>query len=911
MLRIGHHAYNGARMALTSGTKLGPYEIQAELGAGGMGEVYRARDTRLDRTVAIKVLNSQLVATPELRARFEREAKTISQLQHSHICVLHDIGHDASSGTDFLVMEYLEGESLADRLRKGPLPIPELLDIAIQIADALAAAHNAGIVHRDLKPGNVMLTKSGAKLLDFGLAKPLTAMATSSAAISAPSFTAAKTLSGPSPMSPLTTHGSMVGTIQYMSPEQIEGREADARSDIFAFGSMLYEMASGKRPFEGKSQIKIASAILEDHPPVLSSLRPGVPAQLERVITTCLHKDPRERFQCAQDLKLQLTWLRQSAKEAISKSAAEPATVAMRIWAVAATLLFLVAAAAVGLLWLRIPEPASLEAYILPPEKASFTLNNDDAAGPVVLSPDGKRVAFVAQDEQGIDHLYVRSLADKDAKLVPGTDNASYPFWSADGESLGFSSDGRLRRIALSGGPVLSICSITRFRGATWGAPGIIFAPDVTNGIFRVAASPGATPVQITTVSPDHTTNRWPVLLPDGRHFIYFAGNHSNRDATSNSGTYFASLDGKENRFLLATESNAVYARGHLIWEQSGSLLAQPFDPATGTLSGETAALAAGVGYNASTWKAAFDANENGSLIYQPGLGANSGKLLVFTRDGKSTPIPDSSGDMDIRISPDGRKVAVLTTGATHEIWLINLDEGTRARFTYGYTADGMAWSADSKYLYYSTIAKPSRIIRKPVDGSAQETTLLENPSPVHVSDVSSDGRYMLVEQPYQRIPITTLIVPTTPGATARPLTEYAGGGHQARFSPDSKWVVYCSAETGRFELYATSLEKGGKQQLTSTGGALSRWGNDGKTIYFATREGAVSALPVTVTSSSIEAGKPQALFSVPGLVPIAFYNTSFDVTPDGRRFILNTTVERPDQSRAVLITNWPAKLKK
>ena len=897
-------------MALTSGTKLGPYEIQSQLGAGGMGEVYRARDTRLDRIVAIKVLNSQIVATPELRARFEREAKTISQLQHSHICVLHDVGHDAPSGNEFLVMEYLEGESLADRLRKRPLPLPEILDIAIQVADALAAAHNASIIRRDLKPGNVMLTKSGAKLLDFGLAKPLTAMATSSAAISAPSFTAARTLSGPSPMSPLTTHGSMVGTIQYMSPEQIEGKEADARSDIFAFGSMLYEMASGKRPFEGKSQIKIAWAILEDHPAALSSVRPGAPAELERVITACLHKDPGERFQCAQDVKLQLVWLRQTSKEAKSKSA-ETAIPAMRIWAVAATLLFLLAAAAASLLWLRTPEPASVEAYILPPEKASFTLNNDDAAGPVVLSPDGKKIAFAAQDEQSIDHLYVRSLDDKDAKLIPGTDNASYPFWSANGESLGFSSDGKLRRVSLSGGPVLTICNVTRFRGATWGASGIIFAPDATNGIFRVAPSPGSIPVQITTLAPDHTTNRWPVMLPDGKHFLYFAGNHSNRDVSTNSGIYFSSLDGKENRFLLSAESNAAYARGHLIWEQSGSLLAQAFDPSAGKVSGETVALAAGVGYNASTWKAAFDANENGSLIYQPGLGVNSGKLLLFTRDGKSTSLPDSGGNQDIRISPDGQKIATLTTGANHDIWLINLEEGTRARFTYGYMSDGMAWSADSKYLYYSTVAKANRIIRKAVDGSAQETTLLESVSPVHVSDMSSDGRYMLVEEAYQRTPITTVLVSTTPGVPPRPVTEYSGGGHQARFSPDGEWIVYSNAETGRYELYATSVERSGKQQLTSTGAAMSRWSADEKTIYYATREGAVFALPVTVTSATIEAGKPQALFSVGGLVPIAFYNTSFDVTPDGQHFLLNVTGERPDQSRAVLITNWPAKLKR
>jgi len=894
-------------MALTSGTKLGPYEIQTPLGAGGMGEVYRARDTRLDRTVAIKVLSSNLSASPELKQRFEREAKTISSLQHPHICVLHDIGHDGS-GTDFLVMEYLEGETLADRLRKGPMPVGEQLNIAIQVADALATAHAAGIVHRDLKPGNVMLTKSGAKLLDFGLAKPLSGMATSSAISSAPSFTAAQTLSGPSPMvSPLTTHGTMVGTIQYMSPEQIEGKEADARSDIFAFGSMLYEMASGKRPFEGKSQIKIASAILEDHPTALSMVRPGIPAQLERVIDTCLKKDARERFQCAHDLKLELGWIGKSGKELVKQDQKSSG----QLWWAVAAIAFIVIAGVAALLWLRTPAQSAIEAYILPPEKNSFTLNNDDAAGPVVLSPDGKKIAFVAQDEQSVDRLYVRALDDKDAKLVPGTENAMYPFWSPDGQSLGFVSAGRLRRVPLGGGPVLDICNITRFRGASWGENGIVFAPDVTNGIFRVAPNAGSTPVQITTVAADQTTHRWPALLPDDKHFLYLASSHSDKDPSARNGIYFASMDGKENHFVVASESGGLYEDGYLLWEQGGSLLAQPFNSATGKVSGDTVALASGVGYNPSTWKAAFDAKENGMLVYQPGLGTNGGQLLLFGPDGKSTPVPDSQGFMDVRISPDGHKLAALRTGTSHDIWLLNLDEGTRARFTFEYTSDGMTWSADGKYLYFSTIGKTSRILRKPVDGSGAETTVAESSSPLHVSEVSADGSHVLIEQPYDRIPITTVLQSTAPGGKPQLITDYTGGGHAAHFSPDGKWIVYSSIETGRYELYATSVQHGGKVQLTSTGGALSRWATDEKSIYFATREGAVSVLPVKVTDNSIQPGKPRPLFNVSGLVPMAFYNASWDATPDGRRFILNVTGERSDQSRAVLVTNWPARLKK
>jgi eukaryotic-like serine/threonine-protein kinase len=732
-------------MALTSGTKLGPYEILAALGAGGMGEVYRARDTRLDRTVAVKVLSSNLTASPELKQRFEREARTISSLQHPHICVLHDIGHDAASGTDFLVMEYLEGETLAVRLRKGPLPFSEQVNIATQIADALAAAHGAGIVHRDLKPGNVILTKSGAKLLDFGLAKPLSAMATGGAVASAPTFTASQTLSNPSPVvSPLTTHGTMIGTIQYMSPEQIEGKEADARSDIFAFGAMLYEMASGKRPFEGRSQIKIASAILEDQPAALRSLQPNVPADYERLVNTCLRKDPQARFQCAHDLKLELMWLLESGKQTQSEKTGTATVIPRAGWLIAVLAVLLVAAVA-ALLGSR-SATMSVEAYILPSEKSSFTLMVDDASGPTVLSPDGKMIAFVAQEDQG-DRIYVRALDDKDAKPVPGTENATYPFWSPDSESLGFFSGGRLRRVSLRGGPVLDICRAERPRGGSWGADTILFTPDVVSGVFRVSPNAGSTPAQVTTVANDHTTNRWPVLLPDGKHFLYLATNHSAPNPSSRNGIYFASLDGKLNQFVVPAESSAVYAHGHLLWEQGGSLLAQGFDPATGKVSGDTAAIAADVGYNPSTWRAAFDANDNGTLIYQAGLGPSNEKLLLFSREGKSVPVGDNNTYQDIRISPDGRKVAALGTSASHDIWLLNLDQGTRIRFTFGYASDGMAWSADGKYLYYSTVGKTCRVVRKPVEGAGQETTVYENETPVHVTDVSADGRYLLVDQ--------------------------------------------------------------------------------------------------------------------------------------------------------------------
>ncbi|MGH9523734.1 MAG: protein kinase domain-containing protein [Terriglobales bacterium] len=720
-------------------------------------------------------------------------------------------------------------------------------------------------------------------------------------------------MSGPSPaLSPLTTHGSIVGTIQYMSPEQIEGREADARSDIFAFGSMLYEMSTGKRPFEGKSQLKIASAILEDQPAEIRTLRPDVPATMERIISTCLSKDPLTRFQCARDLKLQLGWLRedgQVSKAPIEERAAK--TSGMARWAIAAALLACAVVFVAVQLWWRAQPPLMLSAYILPPDNTSFTIANDDASGPLVLSPDGKQVAFVAQDEKGQNRIYVRALDAVEAKVVPGTDYATYPFWSPDGKSLGFYGSGKLRRVDLAGGPVLDICNAARFRGGTWGAKDVIlFAPDVTSGIFRVSPNAGSTPVAATTVAADQTTNRWPFLLPDGKHFLYLATNHSDPTASARNGIYFASLDEKENRFLFSAESNVAYADGHLIWEQGGSLLARTFDPSTGKLSGETVPLAGGVAFNSSTWRAAFDVNANGVLVYQPGLAASNSKLVLYTPDGKPTELPDSSGLMDMRISPDGRKVAGLTR-SNHEIWILDIAEGTRVRFTFGATADGLVWSGDSKFLYYASLSKSSRVMRKAVDGSGQETTILQSAEPIHVSDVSRDGTNLLFEQRSGSIPTTTWVLPLAPGGKPRLLSEDPVGTHFARFSPDGKWVIYVTTETGRNEIYLTSLAEGGKQQLTNGGGWQSRWAADGKTIYYTNGEGTTYSLPMSWNGSTFEPGKARQDFSSPTLLPTSFYSSSWDATPDGRRFLANISGERSDQTRAVVITNWPARLTK
>src|ERR1700683_2041912 len=467
-------------MALTAGTRLGPYEIQSPLGAGGMGEVYRARDTRLERTVAIKVLNAQLVASTELRARFEREARVISQLQHPHICVLHDVGNEGP--IDYLVMEFLQGESLAERLRKGPLAPEPVLTIAIEIADALEKAHRAGVVHRDLNPASVMLTKSGAKLLDFGLAKPLSATVasgtgrTSSASVFAAALT--QTMPAQSPASPLSTAGAVIGTVQYMSPEQIQGVEADARSDIFSFGVMLFEMVTGKRSFEGKTQASIVGQILAVDPPSVRTLRPDTPPGLDRVIRLCLDKDPDERIQTAHDLKLQL----QAIAEAPATSAQSPTVLPARRpwlpWVAAGVLAVAAIAFAVAFLEsLRTPQ-VSVHSYILPPEKTAFSLPGNDGAPPV-LSPDGRRIAFVAKSADGKPVLWIRPLNSTIPQPMSGTEGATYPFWSADSRYVAFFASGKLNKIDASGGPSQALCDAKAGRGGTWNSSGtIIFATE-------------------------------------------------------------------------------------------------------------------------------------------------------------------------------------------------------------------------------------------------------------------------------------------------------------------------------------------------------------------------------------------------------------------------------------------------
>ena len=894
-------------MPLTSGTKLGPYEIQSQIGAGGMGEVYRALDTRLDRTVAVKVLASHLASSPELKQRMEREARAISSLSHPHICQLHDIG--SQSGTDFLVMEFLEGETLAERLRKGAIPLNEIYKIGVAVAEALAVAHRQGIVHRDLKPGNIMLTQSGAKLMDFGLAKPLSLATQSSASKMPPSFTAAATLSGPSPLSPLTTAGTIVGTIQYMSPEQIEGKEADARSDIFAFGAVLYEMAAGKRPFEGKSQLSLASSILEKDPDAIIAIKPQIPAAFEHVVTTCLQKNPDDRYLAAHDIKLELQWIASEKPSLPAAPTTTPPSKSSVFW-----IALLIAGLALGgvagfLLHRSAPQATSIRTVINPPEKMTLNLSGD-AAGPPVLSPDGASIAFTASTPDGKTTLWVRPANSLDAHELAGTENAIFPFWSPDSRSLGFFSEGKLKIVDLGGDSPQVIADAPYGRGGAWGPGGVIlFSPLTQSPLMRVSSAGGA-PTPITTLDHErHTSHRWPLFLPDGKHFIYLAITHDPSKAENNT-LYYASLDGKENRPLFRCQSNAVYAAGYLLFARGDQLMAQAFNPSNGSLGSEPQTVAKGVMNDIATWHMDASASEQGLLIFASG-GNGDWQLLWMDRNTKQlSTIADKLTNLQIaRLSPQGDRIAMQIDTGVNDIWVLDLSRGVRTRLTFGPVANMFPqWSPDGKWIAYTTDRNGrSNICRKPADGSGAEETLLTDELPTIVSDWSRDGKYLI----YQRGPVGSTEIWALPlegdrkpillaPRTANTLTVW---GH---LSPDGRWLAYMSTESGVPQIYVVAFRGGqGKWQVSANGGAAPQWSKDGKELYYMDPTYNLLAVPVKEIDSALQFGSALQLVSN-WSAPQVFY----DISPDGKKILLDRISQQVSQSVTV-VTNFTATLKK
>ena len=896
-------------MALTPGAKLGPYEIVSPVGAGGMGEVYRARDTRLDRTVAIKILPPHLSDNPEAKQRFDREARAISSLNHPNICTLYDLGHQ--DGIDYLVMEFLEGETLAERLAKGPLPPEQVLKYGIEICDGLEKAHRGGVTHRDLKPGNVMLTKTGAKLMDFGLAKATTASAPPASSLTA-------TLAAPQADQPLTARGMVVGTFQYMSPEQIEGKEADARSDIFALGGVLYEMATGKRAFEGKTTASVIAAVLERDPPPISAVQPMSPPALDRVVKTCLAKDPDERFQTVHDVKLQLKWIVEGGSQT-----GAPAPVAARrknrerAW-VAAALLFALAALALGVAYFRRPanNAPTLRSSILPPENTSFV--GGVAASGYAFSPDGTRLVFSAQSVEGASRLWMRSLNSLAAQELGGTENGALPFWSPDGQWVGFFADDKLKKVPASGGSAQVICNAPQGRGGTWNAQGVIvFAPTIGGPLFRVSANGGA-PTAVTQLdaSIGETTHRWPDFLPDGVHFLYLG-----RQVSPNqpSAVYVGSLDSFSHKKVLDVLSEAQYAApGYLVFGRNTTLFAQPFDVSSLSLVREAEPIAADVNTEITLLRTGFAVSQTGQLLYSSTGGASDIELIVTDRSGKRLSAMEAAEKTTtLRLSPDGEKLAASAPdplNAGGAIWVYDLRSKVRSRFTFGAgTNSSPAWSPDgSKVAFASSRNGAFNLYIKPINGATEEEPLHATPEDERPQSWSADGRFLVIDsrpQSRQNSPEIAILPLTGYGKPFSYLNaSYANSGGQV--SPDGRWLAYVSNESGRPEVYVTAFPQAkGKWLVSSTSGTTPRWRRDGRELFFCRTDGILMAAEVMAGKDSFAVGSIKQLSE--RRVFQSFVSAAYDVFPDGQRFIMAAVKPGVIHAPLTLVTNWTAELKK
>jgi Tol biopolymer transport system component len=890
-------------MPLANGTRLGPYEILAAIGAGGMGEVYRAKDTRLDRMVAIKVLPSHLSHNAQLKQRFEREARTISQLSHPHICALHDIGHQ--NGTDFLVMEYLEGETLAGRVDRGPLPTEQVLKYGVQIAEALDKAHRQGIVHRDLKPGNVMLTRSGAKLLDFGLAKYAT---------SAEAHTSSELMTRDRP---LTEEGMMLGTVQYMAPEQLEGKEADGRTDIFALGEILYEMTTGKRSFQGSSKPTLIAAILSSEPPPVSTIQPTAPPALDHTIRKCLAKDPDDRWQSAADIASELKWISESTSGTSAVSPAiRPRKVLQKALPAAALIFFLTTLMlAFSVFYYRrlLGTPQAPTLYRL-----TFPLPENTIAGPpgsLAISPDGKLTAFVATKE-GQDYLWLRPVDSTEMRQIPRTEGVGYPFWSSDSRYIGFFAQGKLKKVDVFGGTPQTICDASSGRGGTWTSNGVIvFAPQSTGALYRVPAEGGK--VEGTTLydSAKEVSHRWPCILPDGKHFLFTIAS-GRADA---SGIYIGSIDSKEKKRLLSDRSRAVYASNYILFMREGNLMAQQFDAKRLELTGDVSVVAPNLDFDPGLSASSFSGSANELLTYM-NAGDFTNELTWVDRSGKplSKVTTQAAIYVNPTISPDGKKLAVGlpdSTGGLYDVWISELARGTFSRVTFDPATDWTSiWSPDgTKILFSSNRNGPFDIFQKSVGGTSNDEVLFHSETSKIPEDWSKDGRYVLYNEENVKTKFDIKVLPLF--GDRRPIiylqTEFNEA--HAKFSPDGKWIAYVSDETGRPEVYVDRfpISTGDRRQISTAGGDQPVWRADQKELFYIAGDRRLTAVEIMM-GKGLEIGASTPLFVV-HFTSNAFPGGEahqYDVTADGQRFVL-ANVNNQYASLINVVLNWTRLLKK
>jgi serine/threonine protein kinase/Tol biopolymer transport system component len=889
-------------MLLSAGTRVGPYEIIAPLGAGGMGEVYRARDTKLGRDVALKVLPAAFASDPERTARFQREAQVLASLNHPHIGAIY--GLEDSGGICALVMELIEGPTLHDRIARGPISIDQALPIAREIAEALETAHERGIVHRDLKPANVKITPDGnVKVLDFGLAKAIEADSSSTDIQNSPTISRLATQAG-----------IILGTAAYMSPEQAKAKPVDRRTDIWAFGCVLFEMLTGKRPFEGETVSDALAAVIRAEPD-WSLLPVNTPRTIRNLVQRCLKKDSRQRLQAIGDARIAL----EETIAGVPCEADLPAPGPHRWhralpWAIAASLVFVGAL----LVWLdlRVANfPArSIVSQISAPENSNFVLSGL-AGGPPALSPDGKRLAFVAQNVDGNQLLWVRPLDAATAQPLAGTDGAAFPFWSPESRYVGFIAHGKLNRIDASGGPPLALCDAAVGRGAAWSSQGmILFSPAVNSPLFRVPAS-GGTPQPLTKLAADHIAHRWPQFLPDNNHFLYYIWS----SIANKSGTYVGTLDGGEPKLLVQENSGALFVSpGSLLYVHQGTLMAQRFDATALRLIGEAAPLAEHVGVNGPLRCGQFTVSQNGLLAYSAANQSTSNRLLWFDRSGKQIGDAGAPGNYaDARISPDGRRLAIAKIARnTSEVslWIADLSRGIETRLTFDEAA-GYAtpvWSPDGRTITFSSNRNGAlHLYQKPSDGSGDISPLVVDDNVEQFPSWSSDGRYLLFSRtgPQQGANFTIWALPSFGDRKEFVVVKGQFFVDEPELSPDGRWLAYRSAESGKPEVYVIPFGGGsGKWQVSTNGGAFPRWRRDGRELYFLGGDDKIMAAEISRQGVSLGIGKVSALFQVSRSVTIG---APYDVTADGKKFVVVTQAAPSTAQPLTLITNWPALLNK
>ncbi len=882
-------------MAILPGKRLGPYEILSSIGAGGMGEVYRAKDTRLDRIVAIKVLPTHLADKPDLRERFEREARTIASLNHPHICTLHDIGHQ--DGIDFLVMEYMEGETLAQRLLKGPLPLDQVLQYAIEIADALDKAHRKGVTHRDLKPGNIMLTRSGAKLLDFGLAK-----------LSQEASPVAGPLSQlPTATNAITAQGTILGTLQYMAPEQLEGKEADARTDIFAFGVLVYEMATGKKAFEGKSQASLIAKILDTDPPPISSLQPMTPPALDRVVKRCLAKDPEERWQNAHDLASEVKWIAESGSQV--SSLATPPSKGLGLLGRRAVLLgvgaAVLSATIAGLaVWILKPAPApkpvTRTMITLPPGQELAGL---DFGPSVVLSADGSHLAYVAR-QGGIQQIYLRSMDSQEAKPISGTDDGYDPFFSPDGQWVGFFAGGKLKKASVNGGAAVVLCDAGNPDGGSWSGQGTIAFSAFGSTLLQVPDS-GGMPRPLTRPEKEGVLQSWPEFLPGGKAVLFDGGI---RDVSRVAVQSVATGEGKN---LVAGNQPRYAISGHLVFARGENLMAMPFDPQRLETKGAPVPVIDGVAESLKYRASQYSISNNGSLVYVSGGSQTIQRRMVWvSRNGAEQPLPAPPQTYQyVRLSPDLRRVAVEVA---NQIWLYDLDRATLTRLTFeGGLNQSPVWTPDGRRIaFYSDKGGSSNLWWQFADGSGGLERLTTSDYLQVARSFSPDGQFLAFQEndPKTRKDIWVLRISDR---KAQPFlqTPFIEGG--PTFSPDGHWLAYVSDESGRPEVYVQPYPgPGGTWQISTEGGTEPAWNRNGRELFF--RSSKKMMVVDVITRPSFSPGKPRLLFEGQYFAsnwPLV--STAYDVSADGQRFLMVKTAEQGSAATQInVVLNWFEELK-